>query len=170
VINWNFFPRSKECPVHLLGMVEVFRNVEKLIDSETHKEQHSDTVLAKVAPGLGELGYRAERGKGKADKVKVPVLFGQNGTVLKSFDADAWNYEERTVLEVEAGRAVANNQFLKDLFQACMMHDVDYLAIAVRNIYQKSNRDFESVSTFMETLYASGRLTLPLTGILIIGY
>lgn len=29
-----------------------------------------------------------------------------------------------------------NNQFLKDLFQACMMQDVDYLVIAVRNEYR----------------------------------
>jgi len=65
---------------------------------------------------------------------------------------------------------VANNQFLKDLFQACMMHEVDYLAIAVRNVYHESNKDFESVSTFMDTLYASDRLQLPLKGVLILGY
>jgi len=32
-------------------------------------------------------------------------------------------------LEVEAGRAYTNYQFLKDLFQACMMHDVQYLGM-----------------------------------------
>ena len=55
MINWNFFPRSRECPAHLEAMVEVFRNVEKLIDSAAHTEQHSDAVLATVAPGLGDL-------------------------------------------------------------------------------------------------------------------
>jgi len=64
---------------------------------------------------------------------------------------------------------VTNYQFLKDLFQACMMHEVNYLAIAVRNIYRGSN-DFEKVHTFFDTLYASNRLKLPLNGILIIGY
>lgn len=72
---------------------------------------------------------------------------------------------------MEAGRAVANNQFLKDLFQACMMDEVDHLVIAVRNVYSKlNNKDFAIASTFMDTLYASARLTLPLQGILIIGY
>ena len=61
-----------------------------------------------------------------------------------------------------------NFQFLKDLFQACMMRNVEYLAIAVRNIY-KGNRNFESVYRFIDTLYASNRLQLPLKGILIIG-
>ena len=98
-----------------------------------------------------------------------------NGKVEKSFEADAYHGEQGYVLEVEAGRAVVNNQFLKDLFQACMMHEVRYLGIAVRNSYTSGvkktvSKDFERVITFFDTLYASDRLKLPLEGILIIGY
>ena len=50
-----------------------------------------------------------------------------------------------------------------------MMYDIDLLAIALRNVY-KSSDDFEKVVTFFDTLHASGRLQLPLTGVLIIGY
>lgn len=50
-----------------------------------------------------------------------------------------------------------------------MMHEVSYLAIAVRNKY-RNNRDYEKVQTFFETLYASQRFALPLRGILVIGY
>ena len=50
-----------------------------------------------------------------------------------------------------------------------MMHGVTHLGIAVRNIYHKSN-DFERAHRFFETLYASNRLTLPLEGILLVGY
>jgi hypothetical protein len=75
----------------------------------------------------------------------------------------------KTVIEVEAGRAVTNYQFLKDLFQACMMHEVDFLVVAVRNTYSK-NKDFQNVINFFNTLYASERLVLPLEGVLIIGY
>ena len=110
-----------------------------------------------------------ERGKKKNEKIHVPVLYGKNGTTEKAFEADAYHDAEKFVLEVEAGRAVTNYQFLKDLFQACMMQDVDYLAIAVRNKYRTS-KDFEKVFTFFDTLYKSGRLPLPLKGILIIGY
>jgi protein-tyrosine phosphatase len=61
--------------------------------------------------------------------------------------------------------------FLKDLFQASMMHGVEYCAIAVRNIYQAGkSKDFEKITTFIETMYASERLHLPLKGILLIGY
>jgi hypothetical protein len=40
-------------------------------------------------------------------------------------------------IEVEAGRAVDNNQFLKDIFQACMMFAVDYLILGVKNYYRQ---------------------------------
>ena len=54
-----------------------------------------------------------------------------------------------SVLEVEAGRGVVNHQFLKDLFQACMMYEVNYLAIAIRRVY-KGARDFETVCRFFD--------------------
>ena len=70
------------------------------------------------------------------DKIKVPVLFGRNGQLEKCFQVDAFlDGEDSTVLEVEAGSAVTNYQFLKDLFEACMMHNVAYLMIGVRKIY-----------------------------------
>jgi len=92
-----------------------------------------------------------------------------NGQVDKHFEADAYHKELRTVIEVEAGRAYSNNKFLKDLFQACVMQDVDYLAIAVRLDY-RGTPDFSKVLGFFETLYASTRLELPLRGVLVIGY
>jgi hypothetical protein len=118
---------------------------------------------------LRRAGFTVESGKKKGMKIRVPVLFGRNGKTEKAFDADAFHEKEGFVVEVEAGRGVVNNQFLKDFFQACMMHDVRYLAIAVRHTY-KGNRDFDRVITFFDTLYASRRLTLPLHGILIIDY
>ena len=70
-----------------------------------------------LAPGLHSLGFTVEAGKKKADKITVPVLFGLNGKFEKSFDADAHHRTAKFVVEVEAGRAVVNNQFLKDFFQ-----------------------------------------------------
>ena len=75
----------------------------------------------------------------------------------------------KIVVEVEAGQATENHRFLKDIFEACMMFDVEYLVLAVRNIYRKHD-DFQRIFTFLETLYISNRLQLPLKGILLIGY
>ncbi|MEC5164751.1 hypothetical protein RCH18_000470 [Flavobacterium sp. PL11] len=168
MINWQYYPKRKELPSHLKDIIDIFKFKEELISSEKFT-LNSNAVLEKVSLNLLSLNYQVETSKKAIDKIKVPVLFGMNGKLEKYFDADAYNEELKTVIEVEAGRGVTNYQFLKDLFQACMMHKVDFLVIAVRNTYNK-NKDFQSVLTFFETLYASGRLVLPLEGILIIGY
>jgi hypothetical protein len=167
-IDWQFFPKSVRLPPHLEDVIKSLDEIEPKVSSLKHKLE-SDKVLAFARNGLEELGYKVETGKKDKDKIQVPVLFGKNGKLEKYFDADAFSKSKKTVIEIEAGRGVTNYQFLKDLFQACMMHDVDYLVIGVRKIYRTS-KDFDKVSSFIETLYASNRLELPLKGILIIGY
>jgi hypothetical protein len=168
MINWKYYPTSEWPPDIVLEVVDVFKKKIGKIDSHS-KKLHSNEVLALLRPGLEDLEFGVEKGKCKDEKIHVPVLFGLNGRTEKSFDADAYNEEHGMVIEVEAGRAYSNYQFLKDLFQACTMHNVNYLAIAVRNIY-KNSKDFEKIARFFDTMYASQRLELPLKGICIIGY
>jgi len=137
--------------------------------SSNSYEHNSNKVLEAVRKHLIEAGFEVEAGNRQDEKLCVPVLFGRGGAPEKSFDADAYHRSGGFVLEVEAGRGVVNNQFLKDLFQACMMHEMKYLAIAIRRVY-RGDRNFETVCRFFDTLYASNRLTLPLEGILVIGY
>jgi hypothetical protein len=167
-IQYQFFPKSSGTPSSLLKIVDIFKQKELYISSIGHQLPSND-VLQIISEDIENLGYRVEKSKKSEDKIQVPVLFGRNGTLEKSFEADCYNPLEKVVIEVEAGRAVTNYQFLKDIFQACVMHDVDYLVVAVRNIY-RSQKDFDMVINFLDTLYASNRLELPLNGILIIGY
>ena len=168
-INWQYFPKHSQAPTGLLKVVDCFKEMAEKIQSKGNVGQTSNEVLAKLRPGLQSIGFQVETGKTAEQKIKVPVLFGANGKVEKAFEADGYNSTEKIVIEVEAGRGVVNYQFLKDLFQACVMQEVDYAVIAVRNDYRGSD-DFSKVVSFLETLYASQRLKLPLTGILIIGY
>jgi hypothetical protein len=168
MINWIYFPKSDGIPKHLSVIVNIFRQHDSQIQSPKNNLA-SNEVLSIISKSLENEGYKVEKSKKNDDKIRVPVLFGINGTLEKSFEADAYSQEHKTVIEVEAGRGVTNYQFLKDLFQACVMHNVDYLVIAVRNKYRNSN-DFEKVLSFFEVLYASGRIKLPLKGILLIGY
>jgi len=172
-IEWLLFPQSLRPPAVVEDVVWSFQQVEAQVDSYGQNDLKSDDVLRLICPFLQERGFEVETGKKRAEKIYVPVLYGMNGRVEKHFDADAVDRDRGLVLEVEAGRGIANNQFLKDLFQACMMKDIDYLAIALRRIYRGGNRnsqDFETARNFFETLYASQRLKLPLKGILLIGY
>lgn len=168
MIKYQFFPRSQGITLEINEVVDCFVKASKMIESETHT-YNSNRVLNELCPYLEKINFKVEKGKRKKEKIHVPVLFGLNNQIDKSFFADAVSYNGKIVIEVEAGRAVANNQFLKDIFQACMMFEVEYLVIAVRNYYRGSD-DFSKVYSFLETLYTSNRLKLPLKGILIIGY
>jgi hypothetical protein len=176
MINYQFFPRSHGVTTEIKAIIDCFKQIEPQLEEE-NVQRTSNEVLALVRPHLEDIGFAVETGKGKEEKIDVPVLFGENNEVDKSFFADALSADGKIVIEVEAGRAVRNNQFLKDIFQACMMFEVEYLVIAVLNEYkfnsggrQTVGHDYQEIKTFLETLYVSNRLRLPLKGILLIGY
>lgn len=168
MISYQFFPRSQGASRQIQEIIQCFECVAEQISSDNH-QLSSNEVLAVVREQLENIGFLVETGKSAAQKINVPVLFGLNNSIDKCFNADALSQDGKIVIEVEAGRAVDNNQFLKDIFQACMMHDVEYLVLVVRKIYRGKN-DFEQIFAFLETLYISNRLQLPLKGILLIGY
>ena len=55
------------------------------------------TVLPSV-PYARALGFKVETGKKAVEKISVPVLFGLNGIPEKSFEADAYHTELKTVV------------------------------------------------------------------------
>lgn len=166
--KFQLFPRSHGITKELEEVVNCFKAVEIDIKSPEHTHS-SNEVLEIIRPHLQKIGFTVEEGKTKDKKISVPVLFGLNNSIDKYFNADAVSSNNKIVIEVEAGRALVNNQFLKDIFQACMMFEVEFLVIAVRNDYSGTD-DFSKIFAFLETLYVSNRLHLPLRGILLIGY
>lgn len=175
MINFQFFPRSQGVTPRIRQIIDCFKKVDEIKNNSEHLK--SNEMLAMLRPHLEAIDFSVETGKSTSEQIYVPVLFSENDEVDKSFAADALSNDRSIVIEVEAGRAVFNNQFLKDIFQACMMCEVEYLAIAVLNEYkfkvngqERCSHDYQSVKTFLETLYISNRLQLPLKGILLIGY
>lgn len=165
---YQLFPRSFGINDEIKAVIKCFENNYESIKSPDNNLS-SDGVLKVISKDLEALNFRVEKSKLTNEKIKVPVLFGINNRIDKFFDADAVSEDGKIVIEVEAGRGYRNNQFLKDIFQACMMPNVEFLVIAVRNHYHNSD-DFKSIFQFLETLYISGRLQLPLKGIVLIGY
>ena len=168
MLQYQLFPRSFGINAEVEAVINCFQKNYDAIKSPENN-LNSDGVLKTISDDLKQLGFSVEESKAKDDKIKVPVLFSLNNRIDKYFDADAVSADGKIVLEVEAGRAYVNNQFLKDVFQASMMYGVDYLMLAVRNDY-RGNDDFSKIFQFFETLYINGRLQLPLKGIVLIGY
>lgn len=167
-MQYQQFPRSRGITRELQDVVKAFLQVDDKICSANHTLT-SNEVLALLCPHLTKIGYRVETGKSVEKKIDVPVLFGRDNHIDKSFFADALSANGRIVIEVEAGQATENHRFLKDIFEASMMFDVEYLVLAVRNRY-RSHMDFDRVYQFLETMYISNRIILPLKGIMLIGY
>ena len=134
-IQYQYFPKSSKIPDFLSQLILVFQQKDEYITSSRFQLE-SNTILQTLSDGIMRLGYKVEISKRANDKIRIPVLFGRNGILEKYFEVDCYNSIKKVVVEIEAGRAVSNYQFLKDLFQACVMQDVDYLVIAVRNIYR----------------------------------
>lgn len=167
-LEYQFFPRSNEATHEILKIIKCFEDGYDSISSDTH-DLVSNKVLELLRNSLEEIGFTVESGKSKEQKINVPVLFGKNNTIDKYFNADAVSNDGRIVIEVEAGRAWESNQYMKDIFEASMMFGVEFLVIAVRQSY-RGHPDFERIYKFLETLYISSRIQLPLKGILLIGY
>ena len=105
MINWLYYPKSVKPTPLVLSVVGAFEAAAHLIDSTKH-EHPSNFVLQQVGPFLLTLGFKVEISKKLVGKIRVPVLFGLNGKLEKSFEADAYHESGGFVVEVEAGRGV----------------------------------------------------------------
>lgn len=167
-INWQYFPKSEKPPKEISNVVVCFEMNNKIISKK--KINDAAAVLNILEPDLKKQGFKM---KGNANgKLSVPVLYGVNGSVDKQFLIDAFEPKMGIVFEVEAAATVVNYLFIKDILEASLMEGANYLIIAVRNSNPTTNnqKDFETVCRFLETIYSSNRLRLPLIGVLIIGY
>jgi|TARA_B100001057_G_scaffold81027_1_gene76275 hypothetical protein len=180
-IAWSYFPKTDPIPNELEEIIGVFEKNFKEIDTVKDEEKitkgvkeikdrlQSDDILKIVEKDFLDLNFKIETDKKKYNKIRVPVLFGHQGKTAQAFEVDGWHEENKIVLEIERGRAFANNQFLKDIFEVSVMVNVDYLVLAVSNLYKGSN-DFDKICVWLETIYATNRIKLSLKGILLVGY
>lgn len=168
-------PGTTSVPTHLLDILGVFEKYNDKIDSAQNKHR-SDKVLSYLQAELQGLEYQVETSKKKVGRIEIPIHDG-DGRLVRHINPDARHLGYRTIIEVEAGRAVDNNQYLKDLVWAATIPEVDYLALAVRKFYSKNDkksnrqttqRDYEKIAADLSAI--SHHLQLPLKGVLLIGY
>tara|TARA_Y100000589_G_scaffold161280_1_gene153269 strand:- start:156 stop:674 length:519 start_codon:yes stop_codon:yes gene_type:complete len=172
MLDWSYYPKTDPLPDFLNDPIKIFENNFPILDSSKDNAKNvrsSDDVLKLVTREFQDLDYEIETGKKRHEKVRVPVLYSHRGLVSQAFEVDGWHKGKKIVLEVESGRAVVNHQFLKDIFEASVMVDVDFLIIAVRQIY-KGTKDYKKITDWLDTLFITNRIKLSLKGILLIGY
>lgn len=176
-IRFSTFPRTEPPPAFVEDLVGVFRTHESEIATEINdKGLKSDDVLAVLGPDLAKLGFQVEASKKRVDKLERPVFFGENGIPTLRYEIDAYHPEWKCGLEVEAGRGWMGNAVYRDLVQAAVMVGVEYLCLAVANVYKfrtsgkpATSRDYNNTVQVAEALYGHSRLRLPYN-LILIGY
>ena len=176
-IRFATFPRTAVPPSFAATLVDVFINHEQSISTlKLDKGLTSNQVLAVLRDDLKGLGFAVEGGDGTGSKITRPVLFGDNGVPELRYQVDGYQEDWKCGLEIEAGRAWMGNAVYRDLIQALVMVQVEYLALAVPNAYryQSSGKltvshDFEHARSLADSLYGHTRLKLPYD-LVLIGY
>jgi hypothetical protein len=137
----------------------------------------SDAALAVLRPALVALGFEVEAGKKKIEKIRRPVLFGEQGHESLAYEVDGFQPEHGIALEIEAGRGARGNAVYRDLIEASLLVDARFLVLAVQASYRHKTggrdvtvQSYRDSRNLLDAIYASNRLQLPLEGILLVGY
>lgn len=178
-IRFTSFPRTQPPPDFTPQVLQVFRAHEKSICTRTlTKGLTSNEVLRKLRDDLCALGFSVEAGKRKADKIKRPVFFGENGEPALQYEIDAFHEDWKCGLEIEAGRGGQGNALYRDLVQALVMVQLETLILAVANGYRYKDkksgrdvisRDYEKAVAVADTLYSHSRMAIPYR-LVVVGY
>jgi hypothetical protein len=175
--HWKYYPTRDKPPQWVRLFVQVVAGCREEIDSASTDGLTSDIVLQHLAPWLVGLGYVVESGKRAEDRIRRPVLFGENGVEVVSYEVDAVHDELGVVVEIEAGRGARGNAVYRDLIRTSLIVGARFLALGVMLSYRhQSGGKTVSVASYAEALnqldaiYASGRLELPFDGVLLFGY
>lgn len=174
---WVYYPTNARPPAWSTEFLKVVSLARAPIDSEAAAGLTSNAVLETLRPGLEGLGYKLERGKGSAEKIRRPVLYGPQGVERVSYEVDGVHDGLGVVLEIEAGRGAMSNAIYRDLIRASLLVDVRYLVLGVMLTYRFAKRgrtvsetSYLKTKDLMDAIYASGRLQLPFEGVLLFGY
>jgi len=171
--SWIYFPTSAAPPAWVVEFVAVVAAQEDAISSAATAGLTSDSVLAELRGGLTQLGFSVEVSKKRVDKIRRPVLFGEQGSERVAYEVDAYHDELGIVVEVEAGRGAMGNAVYRDLIRSSLIVGARYLALGVMLEYRYSKsmtQSYRDAKDLLEAVYASGRLQFPFEGVLLFGY
>jgi hypothetical protein len=174
---WKFYPSNARPPAWVNEVLGAFAQARPTIESNAHLGLTSDAVLRELRPFLTQVGFEVEAGKKAAEKIRRPVYFGELGREGKTYEIDGFHDEHGIALEVEAGRGARGNAVYRDLIEASLLVDARYLVLGVMAAYRHQSAgktvtvaSYTEARDLLDAVYASGRLQLPLDGVLLVGY
>lgn len=175
--HWFFYPAHARPPKWVGDVVAAFAAAQSSIDSTSNDGLNSDRVLASLEPGLRLLGFDVECGKAATQKVRRPVLYGDQGRERVAYEVDAFHDIEGIAVEIEAGRGARGNAVYRDLVRTSLIVGARFLVLGVMNEYRHQSagkpvavQSYRDAREQLDAIYSSGRLGLPFDGLLLVGY
>ena len=86
-LTYQHFPKSVGITEGIHRVIKCFEETYDQIKPPENKLQ-SDEILKKLRPHLERIEFKVEAGKKREKKIPVPVLFGLNNEVDRSFEVD----------------------------------------------------------------------------------
>ena len=121
--SWSYFPRNVHPPAWVNPVLDAVAEQESVVSTATGQGPKSDDVLKAIAPALQAQGFTVELTKTKVDRIRRPVLFGENGRPAVTYEIDAWHNGHGIAVEVEAGRGTQNNADYRDIIRTSLLLD-----------------------------------------------
>lgn len=175
--RWAYYPTRDPAPDWVAVVIQVVAEAQEEVDSARMPGLTSDRVLEHLRPGLEACGFRVEAGKRAAQRITLPVLFGEQGLPRVRYDVDGVHDELGVLLEVEAGRGARGNAVYRDLVRTSLIVNAAFLVLGVMQEYHHKSggksivvRSYDEAKDQLDAIYASQRLRLPFEGVLLFGY
>ncbi len=176
--SWSYYPRNERPPQWAVDLSSAVRAAEHLVDTrplplEEAERLTSDRVLGLLRPSLEALGYIVESGKKADQKIRRPVLFGENGRPALNYEIDAFHDDLGIAMEIEAGRGAFGNADYRDIVRLSLLLDARFMVLMQPLRYRTGSTvksAYESSRDVFDAIYASQRLQLPFDGVLLLGY
>jgi hypothetical protein len=176
---WSYFPRNERPPSWAEQLVAAVAAQQQSIDTDPlpvagADALTSDVVLGHLRTAMESLGYTVESGKKSDQKIRRPVLFGDNGVAAVNYEIDAFHDELGIAVEVEAGRGAMGNAEYRDIIRTSLLLDARFMVLMLSTTYRYGASSqvtaYSKTRDLLSAVYASQRLRLPFEGVLLIGY
>ena len=190
--KWSHFPKDLPANPIAVEITKVFnKHKEKINSIEFGKSGPQDDttkftsnyVLDIISADLRTQieGFETERFTGYPGnrkgrkKLKITTLFGDEGIPDKTYDPDGLHRSSKLMFECEGRMTIPNNAALKDLFKACIAHNIEHLVIAVPQQWIESNgktksEPYKHVVRQYKEIQESRKFSIPLESVTVIGF
>jgi hypothetical protein len=183
---WRYYPQPDRPRVDLRQLIEAMETVGSWLETDwwlrpkggkdtrdiTRELERQlpapDNATSSVGIGL-QRGWNLET---REHYPKMPFLYAEGDASIQSVEPDAVfvdDHDRLTLVEIEGGGALTNYRGMKDVVEALLLPNVDYVALIVP-FRAHHTFPYDYYNNLVTSLYAQQIVQAHLRGLLVVGY